>query len=39
VDVKQTAANLDAMLAVSGGQRQVPVIVKGKDVTIGFGGS
>jgi glutaredoxin len=39
VDVKQTAAHLDAMLKLSGGKRQVPVIVKGKEVTIGFGGS
>jgi glutaredoxin len=39
VDVKQAAANLEAMLKLSNGQRQVPVIVKGSEVTIGFGGT
>lgn len=27
------------MLKRSGGQRQVPVIVTGEDVTVGYGGS
>jgi glutaredoxin len=39
VDVKQTAANLEEMLKLAGGKRQVPVIVKGTEVTIGFGGT
>lgn len=39
VNVKQSAANLDRMLAYSGGARRVPVIVDGDKVTIGFGGT
>jgi hypothetical protein len=31
--------NLDAMLKLSGGKREVPVIVEGEKVTIGYGGS
>jgi hypothetical protein len=30
---------MEAMLELSGGQRKVPVIVEGKTVTIGFGGT
>jgi glutaredoxin len=30
---------MEAMLAYSKGQRQVPVIVDGDQVTIGYGGS
>jgi glutaredoxin len=37
--VKQTAANLEEMLKISKGKREVPVIVKGAEVTIGFGGT
>jgi hypothetical protein len=39
VDVKQSSQNMDAMLIVSAGRRNVPVIVEGEKVTIGFGGS
>lgn len=39
VDVKKSAADLDRMLAYSGGARRVPVIVDGDKVTIGFGGT
>jgi hypothetical protein len=39
VDVKQSPQNLGAMLAASGGRRDVPVIVEGEKVTVGFGGS
>jgi hypothetical protein len=31
--------NLDAMLKLSGGKREVPVIVEGEKVTIGYGGT
>jgi hypothetical protein len=37
--VKLDPANLDAMLKISKGKREVPVIVKGAEVTIGFGGT
>jgi glutaredoxin len=37
--VKASPQNLDAMLKISGGKRQVPVIVEGEKVTIGYGGS
>jgi glutaredoxin len=39
VDVKSDPAKLREMLKFSGGSRQVPVIVKGTEVTIGYGGS
>jgi len=39
VNVKKRAADLDRMLSYSKGQRQVPVIVDGDKVTIGFGGT
>lgn len=38
VNVKKNAADLDRMLAFSGGRREVPVIVDGDRVTIGFAG-
>ena len=39
VDVKKNPADLERMLAASGGKRRVPVIVDGGKVTIGFGGT
>jgi hypothetical protein len=36
--VKQDAANLDEMLKYSKGKRNVPVIVEGDKVTVGYGG-
>jgi glutaredoxin len=39
VNVKKNAADLDRMLIYSKGRRQVPVIVDGDTVTIGFGGT
>jgi glutaredoxin len=39
VNVKQDRAALDRMLALSKGRREVPVIVDGDKVTIGFGGT
>jgi hypothetical protein len=30
---------MDAMLKWSNGQRKVPVIVQGKEVTVGYGGT
>jgi glutaredoxin len=30
---------LDEMLKVSGGKRQVPVIVDGQNVSVGYGGT
>jgi len=39
VDVKASAANMERMLAVTGGARDVPVIVEAKKTTVGFGGS
>jgi glutaredoxin len=30
---------MDAMLKISNGQRQVPVILEGEKVTIGYGGT
>ena len=38
-DVKVDAAKLDEMLKYSKGQRNVPVIVEGDTVTVGYGGS
>ena len=38
-DVKSSRADLDEMLGHSQGQREVPVIVDGDKVTIGYGGS
>jgi len=39
VNVKQDRGGLERMLAHSGGRRDVPVIVEGGKVTIGWGGS
>jgi glutaredoxin 3 len=39
VNVKKDADDLDRMLSYSNGRRQVPVIVDGGKVTIGFGGT
>jgi glutaredoxin len=38
VNVKKDAAQLARMLEYSGGRREVPVIVDGTSVTIGFDG-
>jgi glutaredoxin 3 len=37
-DVKQDPSRLAEMLKYANGQRQVPVIVQGGKVTIGYGG-
>jgi glutaredoxin len=37
--VKKDHSKLDEMLAVSGGRRQVPVVVEDGKVTVGYGGS
>jgi glutaredoxin len=37
--VKHDASKLDDMLKYSKGQRNVPVIVEGDKVTVGYGGS
>lgn len=39
INVKKNRAELDRMLALTGGRRQVPVIVEGGQVTVGFGGT
>jgi glutaredoxin len=39
INVKKDRAALDRMLAFSNGRRDVPVIVDGDTVTIGFGGT
>jgi len=39
LNVKKNAAELERMLRYTKGQRQVPVIVEGQKVTIGFGGT
>jgi glutaredoxin 3 len=39
VNVKKDRAELERMLALTGGRRQVPVIVEAGQVTIGFGGT
>jgi glutaredoxin 3 len=38
-NVKKDPAELKRMLQFSGGRRDVPVIVEGERVTIGFGGT
>jgi glutaredoxin 3 len=38
-NVKKNAAELERMLKFSRGKREVPVIVEGDKVTIGFGGT
>jgi hypothetical protein len=37
--VKKDQARLDEMLSLSGGRRQVPVVVEDGTVTVGYGGS
>ncbi|MBA3271242.1 MAG: glutaredoxin family protein [Acidobacteria bacterium] len=39
INVKKDHTELDRMLALTGGRRQVPVIVDAGQVTIGFGGT
>ncbi len=39
LDVRSDPALLEKMLSHSSGQRRVPVIVEGKRVTVGFGGT
>jgi len=39
VDVKKSDAELKRMLDLSGGRREVPVIVEAGRVTVGFGGT
>jgi glutaredoxin len=39
IDVKADPNDLQRMLEYSGGVRQVPVIVDGDEVTVGFGGT
>lgn len=39
INVLRDAEGLEKMLAVSGNQREIPVIVEGGKVTIGFGGT
>ncbi|MBA3886853.1 MAG: glutaredoxin family protein [Acidobacteria bacterium] len=38
INVKKNAADLQRMLTYSAGRREVPVIVEGERVTIGFDG-
>lgn len=39
INVKKSRADLERMLALTGGRRDVPVIVEGGRVTVGFGGT
>jgi glutaredoxin len=39
VDVKVQKAYMEQMLKASGGKREVPVIVDGEEVLIGYGGT
>jgi len=39
INVKKDASELERMLGLTGGRRQVPVIVEKGRVTIGFGGT
>jgi glutaredoxin 3 len=39
INVKKNPAELESMLGLTGGRRQVPVIVEEGKVTIGFGGT
>lgn len=39
VDVKLDASKLQEMLSLTNGKRQVPVIVDGGKVSVGYGGS
>jgi glutaredoxin 3 len=38
-DVKADNTRMDEMLKYSGGDRRVPVIVEGDNITVGYGGS
>jgi len=38
-DVLEDAGNMEEMLKFSHGVRQVPVLVEGEKVTVGFGGT
>jgi len=38
-DVKADSSRLDEMLKYSKGDRRVPVIVEGDNITVGYGGS
>jgi len=38
-DVKKDHKKLDEMIKVTNGQREVPVIIEGQKVNIGYGGS
>jgi glutaredoxin len=38
IDVLKETEQLDVMMKYSGGERKVPVIVDGENVTIGFNG-
>ena len=39
IDVEADKAKLQEMLALSGGERKVPVIVEGGNVKVGYGGT
>jgi glutaredoxin len=39
INVKKDPAELERMIGLTGGRRQVPVIVEAGHVTIGFGGT
>lgn len=39
IDVKAEAEGMKQMLAATNGTREVPVIVEGEKVTIGYGGT
>jgi glutaredoxin len=39
VDVESSSAKLEEMLKYSKGKRQIPVIVEGDKVTVGFDGA
>lgn len=39
MDVKLDAAKLQEMLSLTNGRRQVPVIVEGGKVSVGYGGT
>jgi glutaredoxin len=39
INVKKDRAELDRMLALTGGRREVPVILEAGRVTVGFGGT
>ena len=39
IDVLGDSASMKKMIGLAGGKREVPVIVEGEKVTIGFGGT